>query len=176
MSLSSHKQKADISEISFHEVAQIENYGISVLSGLESVDPGFLFPTGEVNKVGSLTESDLQTQVMTALQKAGIKVLEHHQGDSVATLVITVEATETCPSLEGFKTRIDLYQDVKLIRDPEIHTRTQTWSTICQKRVIKDSNRVEQVIKDEVLAQLNEFVNDYLAANPKPFGMVKDGQ
>ncbi len=162
--------------ISFEEKSQLEDYGISTLKGLKAIKPVVIImaPDKKAN-LASLTESDLQTQVELALRKTGVKVSlkKNSQQDlSVALLRVSVLLNDVVISsgaqLYSFVANVELTQLVQLTRDSEIYTAARTWPMYdFELPIIAGEAKIEQAIKDEVTRQVNEFCNDYLAANPR---------
>jgi hypothetical protein len=158
-------------------------YGTSTLSGLEEVNPQVsLIQLGEptTSKVESLTENDLQTHVELALRRAGMKVAKDRSNTNTATLGITVlvmkitGAEEPPSDAESYVSTVltGIYQDVELIRDHKIRTLAETWplgpsASGGRGFALLGADEVEQQIKNNVTKQVDEFINDYLAANPQ---------
>jgi hypothetical protein len=163
--------------------AQLYIYGTSTLSGLEEVNPQVsLLQLGEpaTTKVESLTENDLQTHVELALRRAGMKVANDRSNPNTATLSITVlvmkipGAEDQPDGAESYVSTVltGIYQDVELIRDHKIRTLAETWplgpSAFGGRGfAILGADEVEQQLKNNVAKQVDEFINDYLAANPQ---------
>jgi hypothetical protein len=67
----------------------------------------------------------------------------------------------------------EVLQPVKLLRNQKVGTLARTWPMIPvgvenQSLLVLDSQTIRQKTTDEVIRQVNRFINDYLAANPKP--------
>ena len=163
--------------VSWNEKQRLEEYGVSTLKGLEGVRPTILFKKSEKdNKLGSFDttfwEGEFQMEAELALRRNGIKVLNA----GFPALIIFIE---TCSFdipekvyVYAFKVSTYLFEEVQLVRDPKLLTRTLTWPNdppviVGRGIIMAGRNRVKQEIKEQVIRQTNEFCNDYLAANPK---------
>jgi hypothetical protein len=157
---------------SIPEQEQLRLFGKSTLAGLKGVAPSVkLVIPKKYRRDIKLTDSQLQSQVTSALQKADIKVFEPtNRPASVELLFVTVSLSKVSAErpIYFFKTETELWQQVELVRDKKILTITRTWPLRPESRlIVADSTRVEQAIKDIISEQINDFVNDYLAANPR---------
>jgi hypothetical protein len=113
---------------------------------------------------GILTKEQLQTDVELRLRKAGIRVSDDRQSPDLYLNVGVLKATEH--EWYVYSIRLDFEEAVTLERDKSIWVIAETWSTpanlgLAGSEVISDA--VRQKVGDEVDA----FVNDYLAENPK---------
>ncbi len=166
--------------ISYGEQSQLDRYRVSTLQGLTAVRPVVLLMTpGKKGKLGSVTESNLQTRVELALRKSGIKIFPRHKEPTdlnTGTLGVAVHLNDVIlpdsnVSLYAVVVYIELRQAVKLARNTEIHTDARTWPMFnFEVPGINGSDTVEQAIKNKVDHYVNEFINDYLAANPQTRG------
>ena len=172
---------AKLSGISRMEKEQLKVFGgNSTLRGLKGVDPGLrlrMLGKGKKRKVGSLTEDDLRTEVNRLLQTTEIRTVKvHPSGGNIGYLIINVEAMKVNKDIPfyAFTVRTELCQYVKLARNDKILTITRTWPLygFVPTLTIADSNKVEQAIRDEVIRQVEVFINDFLAANLKDAQMI----
>ena len=140
-----------------------------VLSGLKGMDVIVedLNPAGK--EIG-LSKERIQTDVELKLRLAGIKVLSKEEWlDAKGRPYLYVRVTalkSTTLSLYSCFVEVSLYEQVVLVRDPKIVTSASTcrsggYIMSGGSDVVKES--VRKTIKDLV----DEFINDYLAANPK---------
>ncbi len=142
--------------------------GKDVLQGLEGVSVLVEYIEPEVEKYG-LTRKDLQTDTELLLRQYGIKVLTFEERLSMPEMPllyinVTAYIREEIP-VAAVAILVELHEDVLLLREP---TRTCvgacTWQGGYVVRVgvngIKD-------LREDVKDLVNEFINDYLAANPK---------
>lgn len=132
--------------------------GVYVL--VESIEP-------EAEKYG-LTKKTLQTDTELQLRQYGIKVLNLEEWQSTPgrpCLCINVNVLIEEEPIAAAAISVDLWEAVLLLREPKrICMGARTWHRGCVSSVgllrIKD---IRESVKDRV----NEFINDYLAANPK---------
>ncbi len=158
--------------LSTPEQEQIRVFGKSTLDGLKGVAPSVkLIVPEKYRRSIKLTESQLQAQVTSALQNAGIRILEPTGSASpVELLFVTVSVSKVSAErpIYFFKAETELWQEVELVRDRRIRTITRTWPLRPQSRlIVAGSMKVEQAVKDIISGQMSNFVNDYLSANPK---------
>ncbi len=110
-----------------------------------------------------LSEDTIQTDVELRLRLAGIKVLteaECLKTPGYPYLYVNLNATNRANSLI-YSIGIDLNQRVTLARDPSTVTHASTWHT--------GSVGIGGVefIRNAIKSNIDVFLNDYLAANPK---------
>lgn len=160
------------------ERAQLQSFQTPTLHNLRGVCLWVCFVVIEEDgkraktKLGLLSEEDLQTQVELALRKIGIKIAERPDPkEKTALLQVFVKASPVGEKklLYQCVVQAELIERVELIRDA-IHTEAPTWPYLPSLEIstfVAGSLRVEQAIRDEVDNKINEFCNDYLAANPK---------
>lgn len=162
--------------VTWNEKERLEEYGVSTLRGLEGVRPVVLFWSPNKNKLGFHDTSnwrlEFQMESELALRRNGIKVLD--AGLPTLTIFIEANAIETTRKLDiyAFKVATYLEEEVQLVRDPKLLAKTPTWphdSIIVVGRgvMMAGRNKVKPAIREQVIQQMNEFCNDYLAANPK---------
>ena len=142
--------------------------GKEVLQGLEGVFVLVRDIRQEAEKYG-LTKKALQTDTELQLRRYGIKVLTLEEcvstpGQPFLCINVILSLEEGVP-LAGAAINVELRETVLLLREPKrICYSVSTWSKTGVWGVglsrIKD---LRESVKDLV----NEFINDYLAANPK---------
>ena len=164
-----------------YSIEKVEEHTLDRLKGLTKVGPLAALYLGEEEKHQvRLTDKDLQAQVELALRRAGIKLMEDKNDRSsayrggVLTVDINVKRVKDLP-LYSFTVSTDLCELVEISTfgrgwrsrsSQTLSARTwpiNSWSHLS----IADSENVEKAIQDEVAEQIKEFINDYLAANPK---------
>lgn len=126
---------------------------------IESLDP-------EVEKAG-LTSAELRTDVELSLRLAGIRVLSEGQGRRIPGapyLYVRVNVVTSTPSIWPYSIDVELNQYVTLDRDRNIRTTGATWSVGSIGTVTLSNIRTA---KDRVNDKVDEFINAYLAVNPK---------
>ncbi len=116
-----------------------------------------------------LNEKDIQTDAELKLRLAGIKVLTQSQ-QRVTTpgfpfLYIHVNTMlNRGGTLYAVNCEVSLIQEVLLARDPSISYSAATWSTTAVGTIGKD--RLPQE-RDSIKDLVDQFLNAYLAVNPK---------
>jgi len=113
-------------------------------------------------------ESQLQTFVEIKLRPAGIRVLTRKEGDKTPGrpyLYLNINSTKTQgnPPFASVAIALELQEQVHLERGNKSAS-AATWSTGTVGTVPADDVRS---IYDRVGDLLDEFINDYLAANPE---------
>jgi hypothetical protein len=119
-----------------------------------------------IEKLG-LTQAKLQTDVELRLRKAGIQVFpEDKSGRKHSPYLyvsVNVGSLPTAP-INAVSISVEFNQIVSLKRDPQIVTIAPTWKTagltLAGDRVLPNVNKY-------VMDFVDEFANDFLAANPK---------
>lgn len=160
-----------VSGISPAEQSQLEHFGISTLSGLKAVHTSVMLELDkdEDEKFTGLTEEKLHQQVDSALRKAGIKILSSLENRDDVRFVVLVQLAKAGRRIPfcAIHVQSGLFQTVQLSRDPNIRTHAQTWPSFGKSRfgVIRLA-AVSRIIKETIASQLDEFINDYLEANP----------
>lgn len=160
-----------VSGISRGEKLQLELFGISTLHGLKAVSVYVVLVSED--EIGLVTKETLQTQVELELRKGGVKVINDTDPN-----VNAVDVGRFCLLLQVIKVfhfpayasclSAQVSQHVALIRNPKILTKVATWPMVLEPNVfIAGRDYLEQTIRDQVTSKTNEFINDYLAANPK---------
>jgi hypothetical protein len=146
------------------EHLQRQLFGASTLEGVKSV----------------LSGKDLKTQVVELLRKSQIEIAESVDDPRLpdaplslnVTVFLKIAGEDNSPIYAAFVTT-EVLQPVKLLRNDKIGTLGRTWPIIpmgieTQCMLVLDSQTIRQKVNDEVVRQVNRFINDYLAANPKP--------
>lgn len=111
-----------------------------------------------------LSQSQLQVDVELRLRKAGIRVVSSSElSASTATVYVRVSISPSniSEARRCYDMGIELMQNVALVRDPSIFTVATTWST--PGGGFSNPDHIRSRLGDMV----DEFINDYLTANPK---------
>ena len=171
--------------ISEWEKFQIERFGCSTLQDIKAINPKVqicILGQGDYFDNEEAFENKLQTQVELIIRKSGIKVTsasKETQPLHVIILVfgIKIPAESLHPSLHNdivyaysCRLTVELSQFVKLKRNPEIEALLRTWPMSSLEGSLLMSFSKEGIckqIEEELSEKMNEFINDYLAANPK---------
>jgi hypothetical protein len=162
-------------------------FGISTLHGVKEVYPQVQLEiieegTEELSssfRIESLVRNDLKEQIIQALEKADIKVAEKYDTTSTdaplslnITVLVKVTGQSSSPVYTAFVCT-EALQPITLSRDVNIRSLTRTWPMIPMGLVTRNmlslnSRTIEASVRKEVTRQTNNFISDFLAANPKP--------
>lgn len=165
-------KKTDSNLTALHKLAlsakRVRSDEKEILQGLEGVHVLVEPMRPGVEEYG-LTRKDLQTDTELQLRQYGIKVLTEKErlltiGRPILHIDATVIMREEVPIVAAVVT-FELRENVLLLREPtRICAGASTWRksgvALVGSRRIKD-------IRGAVKGYVNEFINDYLAANPK---------
>lgn len=110
----------------------------------------------------------LLTDVEVKVRQAGITVLSQQEAPSGPLLVVYVHVKNVSPPTYpvGFYAlclTVELHQWVKLTRNPSLTVWVSTWSATEHLGTASDLSSG----RDEIRDMTDEFINAYLAANPK---------
>lgn len=123
-------------------------------------------------KEAGLTEEKIRADVELKLRLAGIKVLSVEEGlatKSKAFLYVDVTTVkEKLHQVYAGSVEVSLWERVYLARDPNTITLAATWDKIGIG--LGSSDIARRKIRESVKDLVDEFINDYLAANPKTEG------
>lgn len=145
----------------------------ATLKGLTGVNVLVEKLHADVEREG-LAQSTLRTDVELKLRQAGIRVLTEKEMLATPTrgapyLYLTVGATKGTGTLAGVYSlyiRLELRQSVILERNPSITSvGVTTWDSTAHLGIVPvhSLSAVRGIVRDAV----DEFINAYLAANPK---------
>jgi len=147
-----------------------------ILQGLEGVFVRVEITNPEIEKYG-LTEQGLQTDTELQLRQYGIKVVTDEEFSSTPGMPLLYIGAKVHIPEEGpvavAAIRVELWETVLLLREPKricIGARTWNRGGVFSAGLLRIKDLRESV-KDFV----NEFINDYLAANPKDHSTKKKG-
>jgi hypothetical protein len=115
---------------------------------------------------GGIAEK-IQTDVELKLRMAGIKIksIEEYAENPTAYLAVEARFIFTPKITTIFKVGIYLVDIVRPLRNPN----TRCWATTWRKEYLafEEKARLEKTIRDQVKDLADQFLNDYLAVNPK---------
>jgi len=124
----------------------------------------------DVAERAGLSKTQLQTDVELRLRQGGVPVLSQEQRRTAPgnpTLYVNVNVLQVSPEFYAFSALMELEQNVQLLRAPSItQVGVPTWSatgTLGTWSRDNFSDKVRQRVKD----MTDQFVNAYLAVNPK---------
>jgi hypothetical protein len=114
-----------------------------------------------------LTQSIFRTDVELRLRQAAIRALTQTElqdtaGSPVLHLLVSMFKSEV--GVFSYRIDLGLWQLVRLVRDPSIASAAMTWSTSSGGIV---GVRRLSTIREDVRDKVDQFINAYLAANPK---------
>jgi len=116
---------------------------------------------------GGLTSDAIRADVESKLRLAGIAVLSQEEsfkekGKKSSFLHILVTIGKQAKDRYVCLIRVELAQEVFLVRSPDVIAMAQTWSTgkLFLGMTIKD-------IREEILNYVDKFIDAYLSVNPK---------
>ena len=169
----SAKEKENISNLTAHEKLALSYKMVladekDVLQGLQGVYVLVEPMRPEAEKYG-LTRKDLQTDTELQLRQYGIKVLTEKErlstpGGPCLYINVNVLIEEDLP-LVAAAIRIELQEYVLLLREPKrICFGASIWS---RDKLVRVGLLKIKELKESVKDLVNEFINDYLSANPK---------
>src|SRR6266487_6788482 len=140
------------------------------LAGLRGVYVDVELKTDEAQRSG-LTEVKLRTDVELKLRQAGIKVVAFEEtGDTLGlpTLFVGVSAVplKTLGGLYAISVTVDIFQPIALVRNPSTVAVGETWQAagVCGAA---GADNVEEIARKAVRDMTDQFINAYLAVNPK---------
>jgi hypothetical protein len=140
------------------------------LAGLRGVYVEVVLKTDEAQLSG-LTEVQLRTDAELKLREAGIKVVafeETRDTLGLPFLFVGVSAVplKNLPGLYAISVTVDIFQPIRLERNPSTVAVGETWNAtgVCGAA---GADHVEETVRKAVRDLLDQFINAYLAVNPK---------
>jgi len=145
--------------------------GEETLAGLKGVYIYVERLKDEVKRDG-LDEAQIRTDVELRLRQAGITVFrEAGSFDSAGSPILDIDVHPVKVTSEGvesfyvYHVHIELNQSVRLVRKPSLRVLATTWATRSTVGAIGEDKFGS--IRDIVRDHTEQFINAYLAANPK---------
>ena len=140
------------------------------LAGLTGVYVGVDLTTNGSQPNG-LTETQLRTDVELKLRQAGIKVLSTEdvtRTPGVPFLFVKVSTLELRggAGLYSFSIGVELLQAIQLARNPSVSGLGRTWNANATYGTF-GSGKLGEEVRRVVRDLTDQFINAYLAANPK---------
>jgi hypothetical protein len=120
----------------------------------------------ELDAVG-LTVTAVRTDAELRLRKAGIRVLEADQVPGSPYLYLNATVTTAGKESWGDSILVSLRQTVILDRDPSIRIDAETWSVLFGGGIHAPTHDYARYMRDGFNDGIDQFINAYLAANPK---------
>jgi hypothetical protein len=112
-----------------------------------------------------LRQSTLQTDIELKLRQAGIPVVDTAGTEPFLNVVVHAVALERPSGLYAYTIHVQFFQVVVLRRDRNIPALGATWSGQLTTGTVGADNL--SAVRSSVRDRVDEFVNAYLAANPK---------
>jgi hypothetical protein len=174
------------SGISIEEESQIKTHGTSTLLHLKKVVPWCgvaprtiedtmdSFIEGNRDEFDGACKSiqdDLNNKMRASLRKAGLVIVENSnladEQTAYLQVRVTVRKIDKNQPIYAFSVNVQLSQLVQLVRNPKIRTTAETWPNAEAPNImfVAGFYQLEQAIRKEATAQLDKFIEDYLAAN-----------
>jgi hypothetical protein len=113
-----------------------------------------------------LFDSRLQTMVELRLRQAGLSVLEPENPNDDATIMVAVSAVKSPDGLYAVHMELQVAQWAWLARNSHILSFAATWHATEVSGHL-GSERIREGIESSIQHQVDEFLNDYFAENPK---------
>jgi len=158
-----------VSSMSEDELFALTQYDPCIsLRGLRGVTVGVEFLRPEAEKYG-LTREVFQTDTELRLRQCGIKVIPFNESSPLdACLYINVNTVieDTLPAVFfAVNVNVEVQQAAMLFRNPKIWTNAVTWHR--SSTMFCGVNKLRSGVRESVQDKVDEFINDYLKANPK---------
>jgi len=159
---------AAVGAISPSEKHQLDTFKVSTLKGLRGVAVSVKITRDKENTLSLLKEAELQRDVEITLKKAGIELLQPTADVGLYIVLVKVASASQDGLNVAMHVQSSLLQIVQLSRDSAIKTEAQTWPAVSHARFGAASIAIAPgMITQSVKDQAKDFVEDYLAANPK---------
>jgi hypothetical protein len=120
------------------------------------------------DEIEGLYADQIRKNIDDMLRTAGINVLTKEEAmrtPGIPCLYVNVDTMKGPDGVYAYSTTIELLQGVYLIRNPDIRTYAETWSTGV-KGIAAEPN-LKQTIQDDLRDILDMFINNYFSVNQK---------
>ena len=121
---------------------------------------------GERGRRAGLTEATIRTDVELKLRQAGIHVLAKPLETDFAIVLVSILSIERPTGGFAYSIKLEIAQRVRLDRAPRSQVAGKTWGARDVVGVV-GTDRFVHVIRENVKDMTDEFLNAYLAANPR---------
>ena len=145
-------------------------YSRKTLAGLTGVYVSVEHISDEAQRDG-LDTTQIRTDVELKLRQAGITVLTQQEWLSTAAapyLYVNVQAIKNQAHMYAFSADVELRQRATLVRDPSMSVLATTWSATGIIGTV--GSQIVASVREDVRDLTDQFINAYLAANPKSPG------
>jgi hypothetical protein len=139
------------------------------LAGLNGVYvEAYVSDSDEVERDG-LYKAQVQTDMELKLRQAGVPVLSPEETASTTgqpSLVANILLVRNSSGLYASSVSVGLFQMVRPVRNPSVAVPASTWWTGTMVGIVQ-ARRVADDTRSTVRDLTDQFINAYLAANPK---------
>ena len=118
------------------------------------------------DEIYGLDTAQIRKDIDDMLRAAGINVLTREEAmrtPGIPCLYVNVDTMKGSDGFYAYSTTVELLQGVYLIRNPDIRTYAETWSTGV-KGIAAEPN-LKQTIQDDLRDILDVFINNYFSVN-----------
>jgi hypothetical protein len=118
------------------------------------------------DEIYGLDTALIRKDIDDMLRAAGINVLTREEAmrtPGIPCLYVNVDTMKGSDGFYAYSTTVELLQGVYLIRNPDIRTYAETWSTGV-KGIAAEPN-LKQTIQDDLRDILEVFINNYFSVN-----------
>lgn len=112
-----------------------------------------------------LYPSQLRTQVELRLRQAGVLVASA-ETVGVPFLSVLVNVTDPAATVQAYSVRVSLHQGVRLIRPPNTIVEGSTWQS-AEAVGYAAPDRIAAFVRQALGNAVDEYINQWLAANPR---------
>jgi hypothetical protein len=140
------------------------------LAGLTGLYVSVELKTDDAQQNG-LTEAQLRTDVELKLREAGIKVVAFEEisgtpGAPYLYVGVSALPLKSIPGVYAVSVNADLIQVIRLVRNPSTLALGRTWNATGVYGTL-GASIVREEVRKRVRDLADQFINAYLAANPK---------
>jgi hypothetical protein len=118
------------------------------------------------DEIYGLDITQIRKDIDDMLRAAGINVLTREEAmktPGIPCLYVNIDTMKGSDGFYAYSTTVELLQGVYLIRNPDIRTYAETWSTGV-KGIAAEPN-LKQTIQDDLRDILDVFINNYFSVN-----------
>ncbi len=118
------------------------------------------------DEIDGLDTAQIRKDIDDMLRTAGIGVLTREEAmrtPGIPCLYVNVDTMKGPDGFYAYSTTVELLQGVYLIRNPDIRTYAETWSTGV-KGIAAEAN-LKKTIQDDLRDILDVFINNYFSVN-----------
>ncbi len=159
----------------FSSFAFAQELARNTLRGLESIHIMVDELSPEIERYGLLKKT-LTKKIATKLNEVGIQNITKEEWEKIVdkpVLYVNISTVKTGLGYYVYSMNIQFFQMVSLLRDPSIKKLSMTWRTQGYLGSTRGKN-LYATIHSGMEEILNEFVADYLTANPHNKNLVNN--